>query len=846
MYRQQQCCKRHKRFWSEQKPEKAIKRKSRLNEGMALIFSMGAVLVGSCPTAEAESLKMVPFDQVRMEDVIWAPRTKQLAEKTLPHALKQTEVAQVRLRLCAEWLESGGTTPLPEPHRFNTSDLYKVMEGAAMMIKSEPNPQIEEQLDRIIDWIARAQKDDGYLYIVHIVGNANEKGMGDRPYSYVFHSHELYNIGHLYEAAAAYAQATGKTKLLDVAEKSARHVNRVFFEGDPNYNGGKPVNQAPGHQEIEIGLVKLYNYTGNKLYLDMAKKFLDIRGVTFVPEGDGVMSGAYAQQHKPVSEQTEAVGHAVRATYQYAAMAEVESLLGTSDYRKALDAIWHNIVDTKMHITGGLGAVHGIEGFGPSYVLPNKDTYLETCAAVGNVFFNMRMFLNFGDAKYVDVAEIALLNNSLSGIGLDATSFFYPNPLEADYWHAPRSEWFGTACCPANITRLIPQVPQYMYATGKESIYCLLYGGNTAEVEVGTNKAAIKQATQYPFEGKIEFEINPKKPTRFSFNLRIPTWAGNQLVPGKLYSYAEPSKGWKLTVNGQPVDAPVENGFVKLMRTWKAGDRVVLDLPMPVKANTCIDEVEANHGRVSFSRGPLVLCGEGIDNGGAVQRFFVDPMVAERHAAVSSFDQGIMAGLPMITIPAKELKLEDATPSASLKLIPYFAWSNRDRSSMNTWFATSKALAQKDPRDPNNMMIPGGITASYTCELDSVEALNVRNSPKSSSDNLQRWTSWPQKGKLQWVEINLGKPQVIRSVGVYWYDDGHGVQRPGKWHLEVPIHGKWKKLPIYNTDQYSTLENVYNTVHPARTLTTDRFRIVMTPQNNDTCLGILSVDIDVK
>ena len=219
-----------------------MKRKTLLNKGKALMFSVGAVLVGSCPSAEAEALKMVPFDQVRMEDAIWAPRTKQLAEKTLPHAFKQTEVAQVRLRLCAEWLESGGTTPLPEPHRFNTSDLYKVMEGAAMMIKSEPNPQVEEQLDRIIDWIARAQKDDGYLYIVHIVGNANEEGMGESPYSYVFHSHELYNIGHLYEAAAAYAQATGKTELLDVAEKSARHVNRVFFEGDPNYNGGKPVN----------------------------------------------------------------------------------------------------------------------------------------------------------------------------------------------------------------------------------------------------------------------------------------------------------------------------------------------------------------------------------------------------------------------------------------------------------------------------------------------------------------------------------------------------------------------------------------------------------------------------
>ncbi len=807
----------------------------------------GVLLSGSCPSAAAgaEAIKMVPFDQVQMDDVVWNPMTVKLVEKTLPHAFVQTKPAQERLRLCAEWLESNGQTPKPRVHRFNTSDLYKVMEGAAMMIQAEPNPEIEKQMDRIIDIIARAQRDDGYLYVSHIVGNP-EPGMGERPYSFLLHSHELYNIGHLYEAAAAYAKATGKTKLLDVAEKSAYHVNKVFFEGDPNYNDGKPVMQAPGHQEIELGLIKLYNQTGNKLYLDMARKFLDIRGVTFVPEGELHNSPPYAQQQKPVAQQTQAVGHAVRATYQYAAMAEVDSLLGTDEYSRALDAIWHDIVDRKMHISGGLGAVHGIEGFGPAYELPNKDTYLETCAAVGNVFFNMRMFLKYRDAKYVDVAEVALLNNSLSGIGLDGTSFFYPNPLEADHDHTPRAGWFGTACCPSNVSRLVPQVPGYMYAITGDSLYSLLYGACATTVQLGGKEILVRQTTRYPYDGKIAFKLDPAAPVRFKLHLRIPAWADSQFVPGKLYSYMEPSKGWKISVNGMPVDATVKKGFVMLERTWEPGDRVELDLPMPVKASTCIPEVKANHDRVAFTRGPLLFSAEGVDNGGAVQRFFVDPAQAVEGAKVAIIEDGVLEGLPGITIPAKELQEGDGEAKAQVKLIPYFAWSNRDRSSMITWFGTKKDLAQKDPRAPGNLKFPGGITASYTCELDSVEAINVRNSPKSSGDNIQRWTSWSLKGKSQWVEINLGKPQVIRSVGVYWYDDGHGVQRPGAWHLEVLDNGQWKKLPIYNTDEYSTLLDAYNTVHPANVLATDRFRIVMTPQHEDTCVGILSVDVDVK
>jgi DUF1680 family protein len=663
-----------------------------IQTGKAVLLVIAASIAANFPDAAGsdDPVAFVPSHQVKMNDLVWRPRIRMLVRETLPHAFKNTEVAQQRLRLCAEWLESGGKTPKPEPHRFNTSDLYKVVEGASLMIQSEPNEEIEAMLDGIIDVIARAQAPDGYLYVPHITGSIDASTMGDRPYSNLIHSHELYNVGHLYEAAVAYARATGKTRLLAVAEKNARHVQQAIFEGDPNYNDGQPVMQAPGHQGIEIGLVKLYQYTGRRLYLDMAKRFLDIRGVTLRPQGSGVDSPTYAQQHAATADQRKATGHAVRATYQYAAMAEVDSLTGRDDFSLALDAIWHDIVDTKMHITGGLGAVPGIEGFGPAFVLPNKQTYLETCAAVGNVFFNMRMFLKFREAKYLDVAEIALLNNCLSGLGVDGKTFFYVNPLEADADHAPRKGWFGTACCPSNLSRLIPQIPGYMYATDhEERIYCVLYGTNQTEVAIGDVKVRLTQRSDYPWSGDIELGVTPDKPTEFALLVRIPTWAGSQMVPGELYHYRGQSSKWTVHVNGQPVDATVDKGFAILKRLWSASDLVTLKLPMPVHVNQCHERVEANRGRVCFSRGPIVMCAEGVDNGGAVQRFFVGSDLDRNSASIRTIDEGPLTGLPEIAIPAKELTREQKVTETKLKLIPYFAWSNRDRSSMQVWFATS-------------------------------------------------------------------------------------------------------------------------------------------------------------
>ncbi len=690
-----------------------MKRKMKIARQCAFALILAIVIFFGCEkkgtqegTQEVASagylLIPVPFNKVHLEDQFWKPRLETQAKTLVPFALEKTQPAVDNLRKTAEYLK-GNKDDLPFPHRFIASDLYKVMEGASYLLMDNRNPKLEKQLDDIIDIIAAAQQPDGYLYEAHITGVSKDHeqftggGMGDKPYSWVVHSHELYNMGHMYEAAIAYFQATGKDKWLKVAEKNAQHINRVFFEGDPNYNNGVPVNQAPGHEELELALAKLYRITNNTLYLDMAKKFLDIRGITYVPEGEGVMAPTYAQQHKPVAMQDEAVGHAVRAAYLYTGMADVGALKGTNEYDQALNSIWHNIVDTKMHITGGLGAVHGIEGFGAAYELPNKEAYNETCAAVGNVFFNFRMFLLTQDAKFVDVAEIALLNNALAGTNLEGNKFFYVNPLEADGHTAfndgnpGRSPWFNTACCPSNLARLIPQVSGMMYAFTDDEIYVALYGSNSTSIALKGGNVGLKQEANYPFDGNIAINLNLDIPQEFKLKLRIPTWTRpSQFVPGELYDYTTASEEqWEVKVNGVGIAVELDKGFAIIDRKWQQGDKVELLLPMPVRFNTAIEQVEADRNRMAITRGPLVYCAEGIDNGEDVQVFFLNGTPDPTLVKTSLFESGELKDILKIEIPAHKLSgAKDV--SGKLTMIPYYAWDNRGDGSMIVWIPTKK------------------------------------------------------------------------------------------------------------------------------------------------------------
>jgi len=793
-------------------------------------------------------LAPMPFSAVELADEFWLPRLRTQAESTVPHALVQTEPAVENLRRCGNFLHGRGGE-LPFPHRFVSSDLYKVMEGAAYLLMITPNPELEKQLDQIIDVIADAQQDDGYLYVSHICKIARPGEMGETPYSYVVHSHELYNMGHMYEGAVAYYRATAKDKWLNVAEKSARHFNQVVFEGDPNYNNGKPVMQAPGHEELELALCKLYRVTGERLYLDMAKRFLDIRGVTYRPDGEGVMSPSYAQQHKPVVEQTKAVGHAVRAGYLYAGMADVSALTGETAYATAAERIWHDVVDTKMHIIGGLGATHGIEGFGPAYVLPNRHTYNETCAAVANVFFNFRMYLLHRDAKYFDVAEVALLNNSLAGMGLAGDSFFYVNVLEADgirkfnHGSAGRAAWFGCACCPSNLARLIPQVSGYMYSHTDREIYLGLYGASRTEIPLAGGKVAIRQTSRYPFDGKVTLAIDPAAEQAFALKVRIPTWARGQFVPGKLYRYVDKQRPkWTLTVNGQEVDATPTKGFATIDRRWKPGDVVELNLPMPIHYNTAIEQVEANRGRIALTRGPLVYCAEEADNGGEkVQRFFIPGPADPGKIRTEVIGDGLLEGIVRASVPAMEVS-GDSTRLATLKLIPYYAWNNRGERSMIVWLPRHEPLARESMI--SNLLTEsrfGKVLATHTFEDDTVVAVVDGKVPERSADQQQRrWTSLPFENRGQNLIVEFGEKKTLANVSIYWYEDADGekVRLPRGWWVDYRIgDGDWQRMKRHPDDAFGLQRDRFNAVRPADNLECDAISIRILPQVGY-CMGV--------
>lgn len=798
---------------------------------------------------EQESLTPISFEKVTLEDQFWLSRLKTQKKTLVPFSLEKTKPVVENLRITGEYLRTGKGELMNLP-RYVASDLFKVMEGASYLLTLEKDPELEKQMDEIIDIIADAQCPDGYLYELFTVPSKRKIGWGagDKPYSFVVHSHELYNMGHMYEGAVAYYRATGKRKWLDVAEKNAQHINKVFFEGDPNYNDGKPVNQAPGHQEIELALVKLYQVTGNQLYLDMAQKFIDVRGVTYKPEGNGVMSPTYAQQHLPVREQRTAEGHSVRAMYMYSGMADVVASNGDTTLIPALEGIWHDIVDRKMHINGGLGAVPGIEGFGPAYVLPNKDTYDETCAAVGNVFFNYRMFLASGDAKYVDVAEVALYNNVLAGVNIEGNRFFYVNVLEADgkkafnHGRPGRSPWFGTACCPSNMARLIPQVPGMLYSHTDDDIFCAFYASSSTDIPLEVGNVKVSQQTNYPFEGTIDLIVEPEgDDTEFTLWLRIPTWCNDRFVPGELYSYADNVSSQVIVkVNGKKVRANVTDGYMPIKRQWKAGDKVQLQLPMPVRYSIADERVEADRNRVCITRGPLVFCAEQPDNEYPASNYIVADI--DKDCVVDKFADGILKGISTISLDASVLHEAEQIP-ATLKLIPYYAWNNRgDNVTMNVWFARDAETAlQGTTRTVGNIK---EVTATHTNGSDDVIAIADGKVPTKSFDtNIPRWTSWAQKGVEQQIEIMLKEKQKIENISVYWYDDEGGVQLPESWNIEYHVNGQWHKFKLYVTDHYGILKDQFNMVHPADAIEADAIRLNVKPKDY-AAVGILEVTIE--
>ena len=568
---------------------------------------------------------------------------------------------------------------------YDDSDVFKVIEGAAYTLATHPDPKLDAELDDLISWIAKAQEPDGYLYTARTLGMEKKKGfqfarmMGRERWDNTEASHELYNMGHLIEAGVAHWQATGKRTLLDVAIKCADMMDRTFGDGPGQ------IRRVPGHQEVELALCRLYEATGEKRYLDLARRFLDFRGNCDTGRLVGLLD------HLPVRLQKEAAGHAVRAGYMYSAMADVAAFSGDGTYRKILDFLWMDVTGRKMHLTGGIGAYHKIdlplighvgEGFGLAYDLPNETAYLETCAAIANALWQRRMFLASGDAKYVDVFERIIYNGFLSGVSFSGTEFFYPNPLASKGGYM-RKAWFRTSCCPVNVVRFIPQIAPFAYATEGNTAYVNLFIESEAKLSVGGDKVCLSHKTAYPWNGTSEITVTPGTDgRRFALKVRIPGWARGKPVEGSLYSQTVPAKidDVSVAVNGSPVPMKLDKGYLKIDRKWKRGDVVKVNLPLDVKLIKASTLVEADRGRLAVERGPVVWCAEGVDNGGKALNISMSPA-----AAFSVKDVEIAGNV----LPA--LETTDALTRGRVVLVPYFAWCHRGAGEMQTWFRKAAA-----------------------------------------------------------------------------------------------------------------------------------------------------------
>ena len=610
----------------------------------------------------------VAFTGVTFDDRFWLPRLTTNREVTIPYDFRKCEeTGRIDNFAKAAGLMAG-------PHEgifFNDSDVFKVVEGAAYSLSLHPDSELDAYLDDLIAKIAGAQEDDGYLYTARTIDPSamDPEREGLTRWSNLKVNHELYNVGHLYEAAVAHHQATGKRTLLEVAIRNAELIDSVFGPGK--------IRDVPGHEEIEIGLAKLYRVTGERRYLALAKFFLDQRGQ---PDRGNLQANydnpGSTQDHLPVTEQREAVGHAVRAGYLYSGMADVAALTGDRAYIDALDVLWTNVVARRMYLTGGIGARHHGEAFGDDYELPNAEAYAETCAAVANALWNHRMFLLHGDAKYLDVLERTLYNGFLSGISLQGDTFFYANPLSSDgEWPfnvrtgAVRYPWFECSCCPTNVARLLPSLPGYAYAHRDGDLYVNLYVAGTATVVTAAGGVTLTQDTDYPWSGAVKLTVDPPAESAFTLRLRIPGWARGEPVPSDLYRHLDAAGAVpSLRVNGAPADLELDRGFAVVRRHWRSGDVVELDLPMPVRRVVSHERVAGNLGRVAVERGPLVYCAEGADNGGTA----LELTLPDAAVLTAAHDAGLLGGVTTIR-------------AGGITLIPYYAWSHRGAGEMNVW-----------------------------------------------------------------------------------------------------------------------------------------------------------------
>ncbi|MBM4040989.1 MAG: glycoside hydrolase family 127 protein [Planctomycetes bacterium] len=743
---------------------------------------MISALALACAARAGTHAKLVPvkFTDVKITDPFWAPKIEVNRTKSIPHVLEQCEKTG-RINNFA-FIAKDTKEPF-RGHVFHDSDVVKVMEGMAYSLATHPDKELEARLDQIIGWMAKGQLPDGYLNSYFIATDIKKRWTG------MHHAHELYCAGHLFEAAVAHYEATGKKTFLDVACKYADHIDSVFGPGKRH--------EIDGHPETELALIKLWRATGEERYLKLAQFIVEEHGQAKTHK----LYGTYCQDHKPIREQDEAVGHCVRAMYFYSGVTDLAMVTGDEGYIAALEKLWQDVVTRRMYITGSIGEKHHSEGFAKPYFLPNYDAYCETCAAIGMVFWNHRMMLLKGEGRFADIVERALYNGVISAVSLDGKKCFYENPLASRGNHH-RSPWHGCACCPTNMVRFFPALGQYVYAASAagDAVYVAQYVAGSGFVALKDGKVKLTQKTRYPWDGGVQIAIEPEGVSEFTVALRIPGWC----------------KGATLKLNGRAYkDLPESNGFARLTRKWEKGDVIELDLPMPIEQVACDPNVEENRGRLAIQRGPVVYCLEGCDHQASVSQITL-PQGAKLEAR---FEANLLGGVVVIKGLSErqgfELKDDGSIAAVSgvmdITAVPYFAWDNREPGEMVVWVPTQLSAAAKP--ESVTLAVFAKATSSHTWRADHIRALNDTVLPKASNDlNIPRFTWWDHKGTTEWVAYEFDKAIPLSKAEVYWFDDtGKGGCRvPKAWRLLFREGNDWK--PVEASGHYGVEKDKFNAV----------------------------------
>jgi DUF1680 family protein len=732
-----------------------------------LVLSTAALSGSACSrsTAEAEGdyeVQAVPLEQVNVTDEFWSPRMAANRNVSLDYCFRKFE-------------------------NSNAFSVSKLVEAAAYMLAKQRDPDLEAYVDQRVDAMVQslATRVENPAQAVRV-------------------------SGHFLEAATAYYEATGKRKILDAALKAADQIDAVYGPGKETH--------ISGHEGLKIGLISLYRSTGDERYWKLAKFFADERGKEdYERRGEYAIDRTYAQDHEPVVQQTEAVGHCVRATFLYIPMTDIGVLAASPEYDHAVDSIWQDAVQHKTYLTGGIGSIRFHEQYGEAYELPNLSAWNETCAAYGNAVWNHRLFLRHKDAQYIDVMERVLYNALLVGVSLKGDRFFYQNPLMS-YGDYERFEWINVPCCPPNVVRMIASIGEYIYATNSaDDLYVNLFVGSDAEVKLAEGTVKIRQETRYPWDGNVKLHVEPESSSSFTLHVRMPGWARGSVLPGDLYEFVSASSEQPaLHVNGETAPLEIERGYAKLERSWRPGDVVELSLPMPVRQVRARPEVKDDLGRVALQRGPLVYCAEWPDNGGRA----LNLVVPEDARLDSEFRSDLLGGVQVVGGEIQAIERDGRggalrTVAHRLTAIPYYAWANRGMGEMAVWLAREPAKAWLPPVLPapvTRLQTSGGVEKAWTGyndQNDDLGSIYDGREPLNSADQSHRYFRMrPPVGSAAWLQYEFKTPTRISSSKVYWLDDKRFTKLPASWRILYQQNGQWK--PVTPREPYKVEKDAFS------------------------------------